>query len=133
MTLEHTLDQVFSLFIRLRDADEDGIIRCPCCGAKVYWKSADAMHYVRRSCHATLWSEWNVNAGCFTCNRLNYGELDVYAVWLDNKYGPGTADELRKLGRTFKKYSESELRELIAHYRSLVRELKKKVNCSQLF
>lgn len=133
MTLEHTLDHVFSTYIRLRDADEDGKIHCPLCPEKVYWKSADAMHYVRRANHATRWHEKNVNGGCFTCNRIRGGELDVYAVWLDNKYGPGTSDELRRLGRTHVKFSESELREKIAHYRSLVRELKKNVNCSQLF
>jgi len=128
-----TLDKVFSEFIRLRDAGEDGFIRCITCGARVYWKSADNSHFIRRSNMTTRWHEKNCHASCFECNRINHGELKIYEQWLYSTYGAEIVQQLKDLGRSEAKFSESDLKEMIALYRKKVKELKKEKDCSHLF
>ena len=40
-TLEKSLDRYFSLYIRLRDTDENGYFKCPTCGRVLPFEKAD--------------------------------------------------------------------------------------------
>lgn len=41
-----TLDRIFSEYIRRRDADKDGFVRCISCGRRIRWEDADCGHLV---------------------------------------------------------------------------------------
>lgn len=41
MNYKDKLDRIFSEYIRLRDADNNGYIRCISCGKIVFWKDTD--------------------------------------------------------------------------------------------
>jgi hypothetical protein len=43
------LDELLSKYIRLRDSDEYGMVRCISCGKRMHWKESDCGHYVSRS------------------------------------------------------------------------------------
>lgn len=117
--------RVFSEYIRLRDADSNGNIRCITSGKVMHWKMADAGHFIGRRHMATKFHEQNVNAQSRGANRFNSGEQFVYAKMLDKKYGAGTADKLLALSRSTKKFHSFEIDALTEHYKKEVARLKK--------
>jgi hypothetical protein len=118
-------DNWFSKYVRIRDADSDGIIHCISCGRPVLWKHADAGHFVKRQ-HMTLrFNEKNVNAQCKRCNWPEQGNDTGYAKGLDRKYGPGTAEKLMILKNGSHHLGQFELKIIAKHYRNRFNELKK--------
>jgi hypothetical protein len=85
----------FSKFIRLRDADEHGYIKCITCGTRRHWRDrVDAGHFVTRAKESTLFDEKNVHAQCKGCNRFQGGKFLEHGVAINRKYGPGTKERL---------------------------------------
>lgn len=120
--LTNRLDTVFSRYIRERDCLYH-FGRCICCGAPINVPNSDNGHFVPRANMATRFNEQNCNACCKDCNQYQMGNLEAYEVAIDEKWGQGTADELKRLGRTTKHYSRYELQELIDYYNKKLREL----------
>jgi len=119
------LDKAFSEFIRLRDADDNGMIRCISCGKLIHWKKADAGHYVNRKHSSLRWSETNVNAQCVPCNRFDEGNLPAYGIVLEKKFGKGIIEKLLAAKKQTVKYSQTEKDLLTKHYQSEVKRIKK--------
>ena len=88
------LDDLFSIWVRRSNEDERGIIRCFTCNRPLTFKIAQNGHFVGRQYKALRWDKVNCNPQCYVCNCLNEGEKVKYAIALDNKYGPGTAENL---------------------------------------
>ena len=99
-------DSWFSKFIRLRDADENGIIRCISCGKPVFWKQSDAGHFIKRQHKATRFNEKNANAQCKECN------------WLK-----GIVEELEVLGKCTHHLGKFELKCIAENYKEKFKEL----------
>ncbi len=69
-------DNLFSKFIRKRDANEMGFVKCVCCGNS--WHLTDknleneviiqCLHFVSRETYSLRYSENNAKAGCCYCN-----------------------------------------------------------------
>lgn len=66
-----------------------------------------------RRYNSTRFHEQNVNAQCYRCNVLFYGEQYRYAQELDMKYGRGTAKKLQKLAKKPHKFTIEELQDII--------------------
>lgn len=114
--LEKILDRWFSYFIRLRDSNFSGTIYCCTCNRPFYWKAADCGHYSKRN-KAHRFNEKNCNAQCKHCNDKLKGEADKHAIFIDKKYGEGTANFLRSTESQIKKLSTLEYLELIKEYK----------------
>lgn len=110
------LDKIFSEYIRIRDSDEYGFIRCISCGRRVHWKEADAGHYIPRSHKSTRWNEKNVNTQCRQCNRYENGNLEAYRIGLIKKYGFGTLEELKCLKLEIAHISNTWIKDKIKYY-----------------
>lgn len=123
------LDKVFSQFIRLRDANKQGVCKCCTCGKLMVWKhpkgTTHAGHFVNRKHMATRWDEKNVHAQCVKCNSFDEGRQRQHGIFIDKKYGEGTADYLEGKGRSYCKWQEFELKEKIEYYKKEVKRLKK--------
>jgi hypothetical protein len=117
--------KVFSEYIRLRDADENGYCVCCTSGQRVHWKECDAGHFISRDKKATKYHEQNVHAQNRNHNRFRSGEQFLHGKFIDNKYGPGTADKLLMLSRQPYKLGQFEIDQLTKYYREKVKELKK--------
>lgn len=99
--LEKELWTIFSLAVRLQWADKKGDCTCVTCGFKSYYHGGNihAGHFRPRSAKAVKYDFKNVHPQCATCNTYNDGEQFLHGKWIDNQYGPGTADELTRLSR----------------------------------
>ena len=67
--LKKELDKWFSLYIRLRDA-EQGIAQCFTCGKIDHYKRLQCGHFQSRRHHATRWNEQNCQVQCVKCNMF---------------------------------------------------------------
>lgn len=119
------LDRVFSEFVRLRDADKNGYVRCISCGKVNHWKEVDCGHYVNRKHLSTRWHEKNCNAQCRACNRFDEGNMLGYHRGLVKKYGEKVIEELDVMRHQTSKLSDFEGQLLIKDYQNKVVDLKK--------
>ena len=125
--LKKELDKWFSLFIRLRDATEEGVVQCFTCSRISHYKSGmQNGHFQSRRYHSTRWDEKNCQVQCIKCNMFSgNGEQFKFGIGLDSKYGEGTAEELEFLSRTIMKVSRIDYEEKISYYKDAVNKLKK--------
>ena len=124
--LKKELDKYFSLFIRLRDATDEGLCQCFTCGCvKHYKKGMQNGHFQSRSFLSTRFNEENCQPQCVGCNMFKQGEQYKFALALDSKYGEGTAEELESLARLTVKLTRVDYEDSIRYYKSAVEKLKK--------
>tara|TARA_Y100000401_G_scaffold52867_1_gene41506 strand:+ start:157 stop:570 length:414 start_codon:yes stop_codon:yes gene_type:complete len=124
--LKKDLDRWFSLYIRLRDATEEGLVQCFTCGVvKNYKNGMQCGHFQSRKHLATRFDEENCQVQCVACNMFRQGEQYKFGLNLDAKYGEGKAEELEFLARTTYKLSRYDYEDKISYYGLLVEKLKK--------
>ena len=123
--LKKELDKWFSLFIRLRDATDEGLVQCFTSGRVYHYKNIHAGHFMSRKHLSTRWCDTNVQPQSVADNLFGQGEQYKFSVALDSKYGEGTAEELEVLARTIMKVSRIDYEEKISYYKEAVDKLKK--------
>jgi hypothetical protein len=121
--LKKKLDKIFSEFIRKRNADHLGFITCFTCGVKKHWKEQQAGHFQSRSHHSTRWDEVNVQVQCVKCNMFRQGEQYKFGLYLDERYGKGTAEELENRAKTIVKINRVDYEEAITRYKQKIKDL----------
>lgn len=122
--LKKELDKWFSLYIRLRDATDEGMVQCFTSGRVYHYKKIHAGHFMSRRHLATRWCEINVQPQSAADNLFGQGEQYRFGLYLDGRYGEGTAEELQYKARTTVKLSRVDYEEKISYYKSLVKNLK---------
>ncbi len=122
--LKKDLDKVFSLYIRLRYASKDGIVKCFTCDKTAHYKKMHAGHFMSRKHHATRWNEDNVQVQCPKCNLFGQGEQYAFGKLLDIRIAEGKAEELQELSKTTVKYMRFEYEDMIKHYKEKVNAIK---------
>lgn len=123
------LDDLFSEFIRLRDAEPfTGIVKCFVCGAKGHWKQMQNLHLIRREKMPTRYDEVNCNAGCESCNCYDSDHALKYLHRFTEKYSEMTYLEIVLKSNRLEKFTRGELSFLVEKYQLEVKELKKRKN-----
>lgn len=117
---------IFSKFIRLRDADANGYVKCFTCARRKHWKEGDAGHGIPRQHKATKYNEVNVQFQCKYCNGFQGGAREIFKENLDKKYGAGTWDKLQVASRQVCKHSKFEYDLMIDLYKSRITELERR-------
>ena len=123
--LKKELDKWFSLYIRLRDATDEGLCQCFTCGKVDVYKKLQCGHFQSRKYLTTRWDAKNCQVQCAGCNVFKYGEQYKFSVNLDAKYGEGTAEELEILSRGMWKIMRTEYEDFIFYFKSIFEKLKK--------
>ena len=119
-TLKKRLWKVFSEYIRRRDSDDNGNVKCISCPTVAHWKQGDCGHYLKRSYLGTFIEERNNHFQCRRCNHWLSGNQSDYAIALIKRYGPTILEELESLKNSREKYSRDEYEELIALYKKKI-------------
>lgn len=121
--LVRELDRVFSIYIRMRDANLDGFAECVTCGKVDQWKSLQCGHFMSRGKYATRWDEQNCGTQCKKCNIFNQGEQFKFSIHLDQRYGEGSSDALLLRSNQTVKFSNDELKQMIEVYKEKIKDL----------
>ena len=118
------LDKVFSEYIRRRDADHRGFVKCCTCPTVKHWKKMDAGHYVRRGSLSVRFDEMNCHAQCVRCNRYEGDGMGfVHMMYIMQRYGDYVAAELKIKGRKSYSLMQHEIDELTEVYKSKLKQL----------
>jgi MinD superfamily P-loop ATPase len=117
------LDTIFSKYIRLRNADANGMVSCISCGKVQHWKDVDCGHFVNRKHMSLRFNEINCQTQCRYCNRFCEGDAWNFAQGLIKKYGDGTIEKLMAAKNQSVKFTQFEIDELVKNYTKLVKEL----------
>ena len=124
--LKKELDKWFSLFIRLREATDEGLCQCFTCGKVSHYKTGmQNGHFQSRSFLSTRFDEENCQPQCVGCNMFKQGEQWKFGMNLNAKYGIGTSNKLEFISRQKVKFSRIDYEDKISYYKSLVKNLKK--------
>lgn len=111
------LDKVFSLFIRARDMNEEGVSSCVTCGKLMTLKTSQCGHFISRRHYATRWEEKNCAAQCVGCNMYQHGKQYEFGLAIDERYGVGTSWKLLIQSKNTFKKDRSILQILINKYK----------------
>ena len=124
--LKKELDKWFSLYVRLREATDEGMVQCFTCGKVAHYKvGMQCGHFQSRSNLKTRFDEENCQVQCVGCNMFKQGEQYRFALQLDGKYGEGTAEKLMYLSHQGIRFIRGDYEEKISYYKSCVEKLKK--------
>lgn len=115
--LKKELDKWFSIYIRTREMDEDGFVSCFTCGRRNHWEKMHAGHFISRRHLSTRWHPHNVEVQDPKCNLFGQGEQYVFSIKLDQKYGEGTAEDMKSLSNSTMKFSRFDYEMLIDEYK----------------
>tara|TARA_R110000824_G_C14937117_1_gene649360 strand:- start:318 stop:725 length:408 start_codon:yes stop_codon:yes gene_type:complete len=124
--LKKELDKWFSLYIRLRDATDEGLVQCFTCGCvKHYKKGMQNGHFQSRRHLATRFDETNCQPQCVGCNMFKAGEQFKFHINLNAKYGEDTSINLQHKAMQSIKITRVEYEDYVLYYKSAVEKLKK--------
>lgn len=109
--LKKKADTLFSLYIRQKYADKDGMVKCYTCATVRHWKQMQNGHFVTRKYLGTRYDERNCRPQCFYCNfqKFGNGRPVEFAEGLVKEYGENIVSELfakARLLTTFFNYQE---------------------------
>lgn len=97
LTLRKEADKWFSIYIRLRDRGENGLVRCYTCDRETEWKKMQNGHFAPRQYLGTRYNEKNNHSQDYACNVLYNGQPSKYAQHLIKDYGAGILEEIERL------------------------------------
>jgi hypothetical protein len=123
-------DLLFSAFIKKRDSDSSGNIKCISCNRTYNLKDKNsdgsyivqAMHFVPRGTYSLRFDERNVHAGCCYCNLDMHLHSDGHAYkryrnYLLNTIGKEDLEEMELSKKEINKITDSYLKEIINKYK----------------
>ena len=113
------LDTVFSQYIRLSNADNNGYCTCITCNKTFHWKAIQAGHFMSRKHYSIRWDERNVKPQCVACNVYRAGEQYKYSIYLGKKL----ANDLYLQSKELVKFTNYELEDMINDYSEKLKKL----------
>ncbi len=126
--LTKKLDTYFSLYIRLVNSDQYGMVKCFTCDGVHHYKAIQNGHFQSRRFMSTRFSELNCAPQCYACNVGMSGMQYEFGKRIDKIHGEGTADHVVKRAKEVRKFTSEEMLEMIEYYKDKVEKLKQKKN-----
>jgi hypothetical protein len=118
-------DKYFSLYIRLKNADENGICRCITCGNHKHYKDIQLGHWRRRGLQPTRYDERNCAPQCVRCNKLRSGEPEIFEEVLKQNLGEKLVEEIRLKSLMRQKRTQTDFEYIALEYKQKLEELLK--------
>jgi hypothetical protein len=122
--LRDELDDLVSCFLRLSNADKDGLVQCYTCLTKLPVAQMQAGHYIPRACMLLRYDlDRNLRCQCKDCNEYKRGNLAIYGQKLEFEM-PGITEVLYQESLLVYKYTRQELKAMINEYAAKLKSLK---------
>lgn len=121
--LRNRLTDLISKYVRLKAADENGVVQCVTCPWRGNWKDADSGHFVAGRTAAgltVLLDPRGQHVQCQHCNRGLRGNPVAYEAFMLKTYGDTVVKELRAARNIVTKLSGYQLQELMREYRTKI-------------
>jgi len=121
--LKKKLDTIFSIYIRLKYADEDLNVKCFTCDKVYHYKKIQNGHFYSRGILSLRWDEQNCRPQCYGCNIAQKGNYIEYYKRLEKEIGKGGMDYLEYKRHQIKKMGKLDYQIYIDTYTQKVAEL----------
>ena len=116
-SLIQDLDRYCSLYVRIRDADKEGNVKCYTCPTVKHYTLMHNGHFIGR---ANMGLRFDVKNNCRTqceyCNCFLHGNLEVYAAELELEQ-KGMVEMLQEQSRIVEKKTTDELKQILIDVR----------------
>jgi hypothetical protein len=119
MDLKKEADRLFSLWVRQSNSVH-GIVHCCTCNKPMMWRDSHCGHFMSRRSLSTRFLEKNTAPQCTYCNTFDQGKQYEFSLYLDAKYGKGTAESMLIKSKMTAKISDFE-------YKDMIEKLKRKL------
>lgn len=126
INLRDELDALQSLYVRLKDADSNGINYCYTCNLKAHYKKLQNGHVISRVEMGTRFLVEGQRPQCGFCNSRHEIEPDIFRNKLEVEV-PGILAYLDEIAREVNKLTVSDLKEMVIEFREKVRIVKLKL------
>jgi hypothetical protein len=121
--LKKKLDTIFSIYIRLKYADEELNVKCFTCDKVYHYKKIQNGHFYSRGILSLRYDEQNCRPQCYGCNIARSGNYIEYYKRLEKEIGKGGMDYLEYKRHQIKKMSKLDYQIYIDTYTQKVAEL----------
>jgi len=123
MTSLKTANRIYNELIRLRAANDQGMVICITCGKSMFWKGGDAQagHFL----HGLDFIDNNMHVQCVHCNQYDTDSKYAYMLFMLDTYGKKEIEQLRFLKGQNNKIHPVVLTEMVRGYREEIKKLKK--------
>jgi hypothetical protein len=125
-TLIAKADSVVSKYIRQKNADSNGMVKCVSCPTMLHWKEAHCAHWIGRAAKAVRWLEDNLSVACPSCNvyrkEMHQREYTLYQL---DRHGRDGLERIKSTSREVLTGSQvrSLANEILDTYSKLLSEL----------
>ena len=92
--LEDRLDHWFSIYTRIKDANENGQVQCVITKRWFHWRDLDCGHFITRNHFATRWEKDNAWPQSQQSNRFAGGQQFEMGLYIDQVTYKGRGEEL---------------------------------------
>ena len=93
--LKKDLDDVYSIYIRQKHEDSNGVVECYTCRKLFTVKTIQNGHFVSRQYLATRWLDDNCRPQCWGCNGFGNGRLLDYEERLKQDLGADLVEKMK--------------------------------------
>jgi hypothetical protein len=121
--LKKKLDTIFSIYIRLKYADENLNVQCFTCDKVYHYKKIQNGHFYSRAILSLRYDEQNCRPQCYGCNIARNGNYIEYYKRLEKEIGKGGMDYLEYKRHQIKKMGKLDYQIYIDTYTQKVAEL----------
>src|SRR3990167_7470073 len=124
--LKKDADKWCSLYVRKKEADENGMACCYTCDRRLEWKWLQAGHFISRGISASRYdTRRNIRVQCYGCNVWGRGQYHIYADKLLKELGTKEFKALLAVSRESYQFTRQELEEIIKTFKEKVANLNK--------
>lgn len=112
--------------VRLKAANDQGMIKCCSCHRWYHWKEMDGGHYISRKYTSTKIMEENINSQCKSCN--GWGDASTghqYYIFMVDMYGKDFVEKLEAMKHVPTKHNRAELMEMKKENAALIKQLER--------
>lgn len=121
---------VLQKLVRLKAAQENGLVQCVTCDKWAHWKDMQGGHFISRGSKKWKLVEENVHPQCPGCNGfgMKYGNAEaVYTAYMIDMYGRDFVDEMLRTKSEPRKYTRAEVAEMEAEWKEQIKYHEKRV------
>ena len=116
-TLRAQCLEAIQRLVRMKAANDEGMVNCVSCNAYLHWKEAQGGHYIAKG-SSSYWAleEENVHPQCVGCNifGMSRGSAEgQYTLWMIDYYGKEFVENMHRDKRKLRKLYAADYRELL--------------------
>lgn len=120
--------------VRMKAADDHGMVSCVTCGKRIHYKEADGGHWLAKgSCSRFALDETNIHCQCKGCNGfgMKHGSAaHNYTLYMIEMYGKDYIEDMLARKNEVHKLYKADYEEMIADFNEQIKHHEERLKCT---